>query len=101
MGLGHELGLIKEGYLADLLLVAGDPFKDVTILKRRTSRSSCRRAVFTRTRLPRCAAAPSQQSENRRKIHHGDFLALSVKLRASVVNFLFRVYCYRPPQRWG
>ena len=26
---GHELGLVKEGYLADLLLVDGDPLKDV------------------------------------------------------------------------
>lgn len=33
MGLGHELGLVREGYLADLLLVAGDPLKDVTILQ--------------------------------------------------------------------
>jgi imidazolonepropionase-like amidohydrolase len=33
MGLSHELGLVKEGYLADLLLVAGDPLKDVTILQ--------------------------------------------------------------------
>ncbi|MGO8914386.1 MAG: amidohydrolase family protein, partial [Stellaceae bacterium] len=33
MGLGHELGLVKEGYLADLLLVAGDPLKDVTLLQ--------------------------------------------------------------------
>jgi imidazolonepropionase-like amidohydrolase len=33
MGLGHELGLVREGYLADLLLVAGDPLKDVTLLQ--------------------------------------------------------------------
>jgi imidazolonepropionase-like amidohydrolase len=33
MGMGHELGLIKEGYLADLLLVAGDPLADVSILQ--------------------------------------------------------------------
>jgi imidazolonepropionase-like amidohydrolase len=33
MGLGHELGLVKEGYLADLLLVDGDPLKDVGILE--------------------------------------------------------------------
>jgi imidazolonepropionase-like amidohydrolase len=33
MGLSHELGLVTEGYLADLLLVAGDPLKDVTILQ--------------------------------------------------------------------
>lgn len=29
---GHELGLIKEGYLADLLLIDGDPLNDVSIL---------------------------------------------------------------------
>ena len=32
---GHELGLIKEGYLADLLLVDGDPLKDVRVLQDR------------------------------------------------------------------
>ncbi len=30
---GAEIGLIREGYLADLLLVAGDPAKDVSILQ--------------------------------------------------------------------
>jgi imidazolonepropionase-like amidohydrolase len=30
---GHELGLIKEGYLADLLLVDGDPLKDIRVLQ--------------------------------------------------------------------
>jgi len=33
MGLPGELGLVKEGYLADLLLVEGDPLADVTILR--------------------------------------------------------------------
>lgn len=33
MGQGHELGLVREGYLADLLLVDGDPTKDVRILQ--------------------------------------------------------------------
>lgn len=33
MGMGHELGLIKEGYLADLLLVEGDPLADVRVLQ--------------------------------------------------------------------
>src|SRR3546814_5165658 len=33
MGLGNELGLIREGYLADLLLVAGDPASDVRVLQ--------------------------------------------------------------------
>lgn len=33
MGMGDELGMIKEGYLADLLLVDGDPLQDVRILQ--------------------------------------------------------------------
>ena len=33
MGMGNELGVIKEGYLADLLLVDGDPVADVRILQ--------------------------------------------------------------------
>jgi imidazolonepropionase-like amidohydrolase len=35
MGRPHELGLVKEGYLADLLLVDGDPTQDVSILQNR------------------------------------------------------------------
>ncbi len=35
MGMGDELGLVKENYLADLLLVDGDPTKDVTVLQDR------------------------------------------------------------------
>lgn len=33
MGMGHELGVIAPGYLADILLVDGDVTKDVTILQ--------------------------------------------------------------------
>lgn len=33
MGMGDELGLVKPGYLADLLLVDGDPTADVAILQ--------------------------------------------------------------------
>lgn len=33
MGMGDELGQVKEGYLADLLLVNSDPLKDVAILQ--------------------------------------------------------------------
>jgi len=36
MGMGHELGMIREGYLADLLLVDGDPLRDVRILEDKT-----------------------------------------------------------------
>lgn len=35
MGAGNELGQVREGYLADLLLVNGDPVQDVTILQNR------------------------------------------------------------------
>jgi imidazolonepropionase-like amidohydrolase len=35
MGMGHELGLIREGYLADLVLVDGDPLADISILQDR------------------------------------------------------------------
>lgn len=33
MGMGDELGLVREGYLADLLLVDGDPIRDVRVLQ--------------------------------------------------------------------
>jgi imidazolonepropionase-like amidohydrolase len=33
MGMGDELGLVKPGYLADLLLVDGDPTSEVSILQ--------------------------------------------------------------------
>ena len=34
MGMGNELGQIKEGYIADLLLVDGDPLKDLDLVVR-------------------------------------------------------------------
>lgn len=37
MGLGNELGLVKPGYLADLLLVDGDPCVDIAILQRKSN----------------------------------------------------------------
>ncbi|MGC3980634.1 MAG: amidohydrolase family protein [Steroidobacteraceae bacterium] len=35
MGMGEELGLIKAGYLADILLVDGDPLKDIKLFQDR------------------------------------------------------------------
>jgi imidazolonepropionase-like amidohydrolase len=35
MGMGGELGQVRQGYLADLLLVDGDPASDVTVLQDR------------------------------------------------------------------
>ena len=40
MDMGHELGQVREGYLADLLLVDGDPLADVSILQRYGGRCS-------------------------------------------------------------
>jgi len=36
MGMGDELGQIKPGYIADLLVVAGDPVQDIRILQDKT-----------------------------------------------------------------
>ena len=33
MGMGDEAGLVREGFLADLLLVDGDPVADVSLLQ--------------------------------------------------------------------
>ena len=33
MGMGDTLGLVKPGYIADLIVVAGDPVKDIRILQ--------------------------------------------------------------------
>ena len=35
MGMGNELGLVREGYLADLLLVDGDPLANIRLLQDR------------------------------------------------------------------
>jgi imidazolonepropionase-like amidohydrolase len=35
MGMGHELGLIRPGFLADLVLVDGDPLQEIGILQDR------------------------------------------------------------------
>ena len=37
MGLRHELGLVREGFLADLLLVEGDPTEDVRLLQQQSN----------------------------------------------------------------
>ena len=36
MGMGNELGMVKSGYLADLLLVDGDPIANIRILQEKT-----------------------------------------------------------------
>jgi imidazolonepropionase-like amidohydrolase len=33
MGRGHELGMVRDGYLADLIVVDGDPLGDIGVLQ--------------------------------------------------------------------
>src|SRR5262249_34043533 len=35
MGMADELGRVREGYRADLILVDGDPMRDISVLQRR------------------------------------------------------------------
>jgi imidazolonepropionase-like amidohydrolase len=37
MGRAHELGSIKDGFLADLLVVDGNPLEDIRILQNASS----------------------------------------------------------------
>jgi len=37
MGMADTLGLVKPGYIADLLVVAGDPLKDIRLLQNKTA----------------------------------------------------------------
>ena len=53
MGRGDELGLVKPGYLADLLLVDGDPLADIHRLQRRDAL----RAIMKDGRLHKAPAA--------------------------------------------
>jgi imidazolonepropionase-like amidohydrolase len=58
MGLGHELGLVRAGYVADLLLVAGDPTQDVRLLQdARNLRCIVKDGTFHKLDVPALAAA--------------------------------------------
>jgi len=47
MGRGHELGQVRAGFLADLLLIDGDPLADIAILQdRRRLRAIMKDGVF-------------------------------------------------------
>src|SRR6478752_5124321 len=57
MGLGDELGQIRPGYLADLLLVDGDPLADVSILEDRTRLIAIMKGGVLHKRPPPAATA--------------------------------------------
>ena len=54
MDLPHELGQIREGFLADLLLVAGDPLTDPKVLLNRDKIL----AIMKDGQFHKCAPAP-------------------------------------------
>ncbi|MBK8741781.1 MAG: amidohydrolase family protein [Betaproteobacteria bacterium] len=59
MGMGDELGLVRNGYLADLLLVDGDPLADLTILEDRNRLLAIMKGgVFHKPPAPTGAARP-------------------------------------------
>ena len=56
MGMGNELGLVKEGYLADLIMVDGDPVKDVRVFQDRDNLLMIMKdGVYHKAPLPRRA----------------------------------------------
>ncbi len=58
MGLGQELGLIRQGYLADLLVVEGDPTVDVrSLVDKRNLRMIMQRGLFHKAPQPIAHAA--------------------------------------------
>ena len=57
MGRAHELGLVREGYLADLLVIDGDPLADIAVLQDQvdsllTLRAKFESQVFGNTESP-------------------------------------------------
>jgi imidazolonepropionase-like amidohydrolase len=57
MGLGGELGLVRRGFIADLLLVAGDPTRDVRLLQSADNLLCIvKNGVFHKLQMPRAAA---------------------------------------------
>ena len=57
MGLGGETGRVREGFLADLLLVRGDPTRDVALLQDRDNLAMIMKDGFL-YKDPRSAHSP-------------------------------------------
>ncbi len=65
MGMGHELGEVKEGYLADLLLVDGDPANDLSILlDKKRLLAIMKDGKFNKEPATHGLAIPSRWSQN-------------------------------------
>jgi imidazolonepropionase-like amidohydrolase len=66
MGLGDSLGLIRPGYIADLLLVAGDPTRDVKLLQQ-ADRLLCivKDGVFHKIQAPELHASEVEPARAR------------------------------------
>jgi imidazolonepropionase-like amidohydrolase len=58
MGMGGDLGLVKEGYLADLILFDGDPTRDIRILQDRDRiKAIVQEGAFHKRDVPQAAYA--------------------------------------------
>jgi imidazolonepropionase-like amidohydrolase len=65
MAMGNELGEVREGYLADLLLVDGDPVADLSILLDKTRLLAIMKdGVFHKSPLSQATAMNSQWNLN-------------------------------------
>lgn len=64
MDMGDELGLVKDGYLADLLLIDGDPTRDIRVLQDRDNLLMIMKdGQYHKPPRPRKAAGHSRQNQ--------------------------------------
>ena len=70
MGRSHELGSVREGYLADLLVVDGDPLADIAILQDQAKLLAIMKGgTLVRDELDLLAAGLSTQLPSRHDHH--------------------------------
>jgi imidazolonepropionase-like amidohydrolase len=62
MGLGQELGLVRQGFLADMIVVTGDPTVDVRLLQDSANlRCIIKNGNFHKLALPEAGSCPGDQ----------------------------------------
>jgi len=72
LGQGDELGRVEEGYLADLIVVDGDPIEDITLLNSPSGpRAVMKGGDFARNELTRAAPGVAGHSRDRVLAHAG------------------------------
>ena len=72
LGQGDELGRVKEGYLADLIVVDGDPLEDISVLNMHSGpRAVMKGGDFARNVLARAAVGTASSAGDRVLAHAG------------------------------